>query len=231
VTDGVELTLRLGLLALLLTLLIAVPKQASSSPIRNALGVFVLFAGFLGFCALLAEALAGVTLYAVPVSGIVVVALLWWVIEPKITPRLRPLLPDRQTVQALLSWAVRLVGFCGAAAVYGLVLWHMPVAVSAVITGASGLLFLGGLLAIVRQLGPPTSRRQRLQRLSGFAFVVLGMIMTYGGSYGADLLVDFPYETGTRGVIMYILFGPVFALGPLVFILGLYLLYVSRRRD
>src|SRR3712207_6502808 len=100
VTDGAaDLTLRFQLLALLLTLLIAVSKRASDSPIRNALGVCVLFAGFFSFCALLAEALMDVTLYAVPVGGIAVVALLWWVIEPKITPRLRPLLPHRRTVQ------------------------------------------------------------------------------------------------------------------------------------
>jgi hypothetical protein len=42
VTDEVELTIRFGLLAVLLTLLMAMPKEASSSRSRNALAAFLL---------------------------------------------------------------------------------------------------------------------------------------------------------------------------------------------
>ena len=109
-TEGAELTVRVTMLAMVLTLLIAFPKRVSGSPIRDILAAVIVLAGFFSLCALLAEALVDVTLFAVPVSGIASIALLWWVVEPKITPRLRPLLPDRRMGQSLLAWAARALG-------------------------------------------------------------------------------------------------------------------------
>ena len=88
---------------------------------------------------------------------------------------------------------------------------------------------VGGLFAALNRLGPSADRRQQLQRLSGFVLVLLGMMMTFAGSYGVSFLFD-PYETGTRQVIRSALFGLVYALGLPVFLVGLWLLGLLRRR-
>ena len=87
---------------------------------------------------------------------------------------------------------------------------------------------VGGLFAALNRLGPSADRRQQLQRLSGFVLVLLGM-MIFAGSYGVSFLFD-SYETGTRQVIRSALFGPVYALGLPVFLVGLWLLGLLRRR-
>lgn len=224
------MALRLALFAGLVGLVVVIPNPASGSRIRNALGVFVLVASFFSGCALLAEALADITLYAVPVSFAVIAALLFWVIEPKISTRLRAIFPDRRSVYVSVAWAVRVLGTYGALVVYLFVMFQLPVAIFAAITLASGLLSLGGLLVLLTRFGPPANRRERLRRLSGITLVVLGMMMTFGGSFGVSLLFDL-HETGIRGVIRDVLFGPVYYLGLLVFLLGLWLLgVISRRR-
>jgi hypothetical protein len=230
VTDAVQLALRLGLLAALITLLVAIPNRASGSRIYNGIGVFFLAGGFLGCCALLAEMLADITLYAVPVSAVVIVVLLFLVIEPKVSTRLRAIFPNRRMVQASLAWVVRGLGGYGALVVYFFILFQLPVAIFAAVTLASGLLFLSGLLTTIRQSAPPADRRGRLRRWGGFTLVVLGMMMIFGGSFGVLLLFDFPYVTGTSAAIMYILFGPVYSLGWPVCFLGLWLLGVLRKR-
>ena len=164
------------------------------------------------------------TLYAVPVSTVAIAILLLLVIEPKITTRLRTVFPALRTV----AWAVRTFGAYGAVVVAMFVFLELPVGIRAAITIASGLLFLGGLFAALNRLGPSADRRQQLQRLSGFVLVLLGM-MTFAGSYGVSFLFD-SYETGTRQVIRSALFGPVYALGLPVFLVGLWLLGLLRRR-
>ena len=231
-TEETELTIRLALFAGLSALLLAIPNERSGSRIRNALGVFVLVAGFLIFCALLAETLLNWTLYAIPASAVAVIALLWWVIEPKITVRLRPLLPDRRTVQASLAWAVRGLGSYGALVVYLFVMFQVPVALFAATTLGGGLLFLSGILTSLRRLPPPADRKERMRRWGGFTLVVLGMAMIFGGSFGVSLLFNFPDEIEPRRVIiMWILFGPVYSLGWPICLLGLWLLGLFRRRD
>ena len=230
-TDEAELTVRLALLAIVLTLLIAFPKGASGSPIRDILAAVIGLAGFFSFCALIAETLVDVKLFALPVSGIVSIALLWWVVEPKITPRLRPLLPDRQTGQFLLTWAVRVVGIFFALFAYWLGLTTLPVAILGVFILASGLVFLRGLLSTLRQqIGPSATRRERLRGWGGFALVTLGMAMIYTGSFGILFLFNFPNETGTRRVVMSVLFGPVYYLGWPICFLGLWLVRALRTR-
>ncbi len=223
-TGEAQLALRIGLLAGIVALVIAIPNRASSSLTRNVLGVFVLSASFISGCALLLETVADMTLYAVPVSTVAIAALLLLVIEPKITTRLRTVFPALRTV----AWAVRTFGAYGAVVVATFVFLELPVGIRAAITIASGLLFLGGLFAALNRLGPSADRRQQLQRLSGFVLVLLGMMMTFAGSYGVSFLFD-PYETGTRQVIRSALFGPVYALGLPVFLVDLWLLGLLRR--
>lgn len=221
-----ELSLRFGLLACIVALIVVLPNQASGSRLLNALGVFILATSFIGGAALLLEAVAGITLYAVPLSVAAIVALLFWVIEPKITTRLRTIFPDWRRVARL----VRVLGIFGALVVTTFVFLGIPVGIRAVITLVFGLLALGGLLAGLIRLGSPANRRQQLRQLSGIAAVVLGMAMTFGGSFGVSLLFNI-YETGTRQVIRDILFGPVYYLGLPVFLFGLWLLQGVRRRD
>jgi hypothetical protein len=94
-TDEMQLTLRIGLLAALLGLSVAVPRPASGSQLRNALIAFGLTAGFLSVCALLLELVVDLSVYAVPVSAVAIAALLGLVIEPKITTRLLTVFPNR----------------------------------------------------------------------------------------------------------------------------------------
>lgn len=230
VTDEAQMALRFGLFAGVVALVVVLPNRASGSPVRNALGVFVLAASFLSGCALLLEAVANITLYAVPVSVAAIAALLFWVIEPKISTRLRAIFPNWRTVGVSVAWVVRTLGTFGALIAATFVFLEIPLSIRAAITLASGLLFLGGLLAALARFGPPAHRRQQLRRLSGIALVVLGMTMTFGGSFGVSFLFD-PYEIGTRRVIRDVLFGPVYALGLPVFLLGLWLLGIMRRRD
>ena len=230
--DAAELTVRVSLLAIVLTLLIAFPQRVSGSPIRDILTAVIGLVGFFSFCALRVEVLADVTLFAIPVSGIASVALLWWVVEPKITPHLRPLLPDRRTGQSLIAWAVRTVGIIFALPAYWLGISKLPVADVAVFVLASGLVFLSGLLSTIRQqLGQSASHRERRRGWGGFVLVALGMAMIYTGTFGVLFLFEFPYETGTRGFIMLILFGPVYSLGWPICFLGFWLLGFFRRRN
>jgi hypothetical protein len=123
-----------------------------------------------------------------------------------------------------------------AALVYGYFMTRLSVGLFAAITLASGLLFLGGLLVILGlSSGPPAYRGERLRRWSGITLVVLGMAMTFMGSFGVSLLFGFTPRpaTGTGEVIVFILFGPVYYLGLPVFLLGLWLLGrgIGRGRD
>jgi hypothetical protein len=220
------ITLRIGLLAGFITLFVVVPDRASGSRLRDALIVLALTASYLSFCLLLLELVVDVSLYAVPVSAVAIAALLFLVIEPKITTRLLTIFPDRRTVARV----VRTLGSIGALVVFSFVMMQLPIGIFAAVTLASGLMFLGGLFAALRRAGAPASRRQQLKRLGGIALLALGMTMAFGGSFGVALLFD-PYDTGTRGVIRDVLFGPVYALGLPVSLLGLWLLGAIRRRD
>jgi hypothetical protein len=207
---------------------VVIPSRASGSRLRNALAVIVLAGSFFGGVALLLEVAADISLYAVPVSVAVIAALLLWVLEPKVSTRFRAIVPDRRRVGTAVAWAVRALGAFGTLIVFWAVILQIPTGVFAAITLASGLLFLGGLLVALSESGPPHNRRERRRRLGGFVLIVLGM--TFGGSFGVSLLFDFPYQTGIRRIIMWTLFGPIYFLGLPVFILGLWLLGILRRR-
>ncbi len=198
-------------------------RDDSSIELHNAVG-------YLSGCALLVELLATITLYAVPVSGAAIAVLLFWIIEPKISTRLLAIFPDGRRLGASVAWVVRAFGSIGALAAYSFVMWQISVGFSAAITLASGLWFLGSLLAALSWSGPPANRRDRRRRLIGITLVVLGMMMAFGGSFGVSILFDLR-ETGTRGAVRDVLFGPVYFLGLPVFLLGLWLLGVIRRRD
>lgn len=195
-----------------------IPTQASSSRLRSALGGIVLTASFFVVCALLLEATAQITMSAVPVSVVVIATLLFWVIEPKLSARLRMIVPNRRTVGASLAWAVRVLGTLGALIVFGAVMLQIPVSIFAAITLASGLLFLGGLLVTLSEAGPPTNHGEQRRRQLGTALIVLGMLMTFSGSFGVSFLFDL-HETGTRRIIREVLFGPVFYLQQVALIL------------
>lgn len=227
---ALEVTLYLGFLAAFVALLIALPRDAPGRRVRNLVEAIVLVGGYVAACALSSLSLVRVTEatgaspYVTLPALLALFALLFLVVEPKLTSRLAvayPALLVRE--RAALRVFVRLVGSLVVGLAAAAVTLSVPVGPRSAFALAAGLLFLSGLLAGLGKLGPPTDRAEAWRRRLGIALVVIGMIMTFSGSFGVSFLYGSAVEA-MKTTLGSLLFGPLYYLGLPVFLLGMWLL-------